>query len=81
MLENERSMDISEKKVGMVSIAPDFDEDPESVASKYKSQLDQLNSRITLLENEKDSIEKVYSIHLGKKSKNESIPVRHANFA
>ena len=53
---------------GMAAALPDFDEDPQTVALKYKTQLDQLNARITLLEDEHSVIEKV--IHV-KKEKNQ----------
>jgi hypothetical protein len=46
-------------KSGMVSVQFDFDEDPNVVAMKYKTQMDQLNSRIQLLQGEKEKIEKV----------------------
>jgi DNA repair exonuclease SbcCD ATPase subunit len=42
------------------STATDFDQDPEMMAQKYKHQLDQLNSRIELLEGERNLIDKEY---------------------
>ncbi|KAI8897485.1 hypothetical protein BC833DRAFT_621175 [Globomyces pollinis-pini] len=35
---------------------PDFDEDPNALALKYKNQLDQLEKRVSLLSNESDTI-------------------------
>jgi hypothetical protein len=81
MLQNDTKEEVLERKKGMATISPDFDEDPESVAARYKSQLDQLNSRITLLENEKDAIEKAIRVYLGKNPKIESVPVGDANIA
>jgi TolA-binding protein len=44
---------------GMAFTLPDFDEDPETVIRRYKDQLERLNSRIELLQEESNTIENV----------------------
>ncbi|KAJ3274245.1 Coiled-coil domain-containing protein 39 [Terramyces sp. JEL0728] len=48
---NTRKLSLDEPK-GLALNQPDYDEDPTQLAHRYKQQLDQLNNRITILDDE-----------------------------
>lgn len=62
ILSNDKAMVLepNSNHTGMVGSLPDFDEEPINIAIKYKTQLDQLDSRIFLLRTERETVEKVF---------------------
>ncbi|KAJ3260491.1 Coiled-coil domain-containing protein 39 [Boothiomyces macroporosus] len=50
--------ELDDRKGGLASNQPDYDEDPKLIAGRYKQQLDQLNSRIGLFKDELLTIKK-----------------------